>query len=149
MRKRILMIVVLCLFILNPIKVLALSPQVLINHHSYSEETETKIVDTKKEETSKNKRSILGELKYRLFEKDTRDLWDYLLLAIFVVGLLIVMVFMNTHYYIVKVPHEKEIAKLEDNDLVLVEKIEPKKSATKKNTITTVNKKRVYKKRDE
>lgn len=49
---------------------------------------------------------IFEELHYRLFEKDTKDFFDYLLLAIFIIGLLIVMVFQNTHHYVVVRPKE-------------------------------------------
>lgn len=144
MRKKILMVVILCFIILNLVKVSALSPQILISHHSYDEETKTSIANNKEEKGIEKKRSILGELKYRLFEKDTRDLWDYLLLAIFVVGLLIVMVLMNTHYYVVKIPKEKKRYVLEENDLKLVEKLESKKETNK-----NYYKKRNYKKKDE
>lgn len=55
-------------------------------------------------------RNLFEEFYYRLFLKDTRDFYDYVMLGTFVVGLLIVMVFQNTHYYVVKkieVPEEK------------------------------------------
>ena len=47
-------------------------------------------------------RNLFEEFYYRLFLKDTRDFYDYVMLGTFVVGLLIVMVFQNTHYYVVK-----------------------------------------------
>lgn len=47
-------------------------------------------------------RNLFEEFYYRLFLKDTRDFYDYVMLGTFVVGLLIVMVLQNTHYYVVK-----------------------------------------------
>ena len=47
-------------------------------------------------------RNLFEEFYYRLFIKDTRDFYDYVMLGTFIVGLLIVMVFQNTHYYVVK-----------------------------------------------
>lgn len=47
-------------------------------------------------------RNLFEEFYYRLFLKDTKDFYDYVMLGTFIVGLLIVMVFQNTHYYVVK-----------------------------------------------
>ena len=47
-------------------------------------------------------RNLFEEFYYRLFLKDTRDFYDYVMLGTFIVGLLIVMVFQNTHYYVVR-----------------------------------------------
>jgi hypothetical protein len=143
MRNRVILAMILFLVFIIPTKVIALTPQILINYHSYGEETETNtIVDDEKEEETKF--SILGAMKYRLFEKDTRDGWDYLLLATFAVGILIVLVYKNTHYYIVKIPKEKDVVEIADNDIELVDKIEPKEKVAKKSTA----KKRTYKKKD-
>ena len=51
-------------------------------------------------------RNIFEEFYYRLFLKDTRDFYDYIMLGTFIVGLLIVMIFQNTHYYTVKIEEE-------------------------------------------
>ena len=48
-------------------------------------------------------KNLFEEFYYRLFIKDTRDFYDYVMLGTFIVGLLIVMIFQNTHYYTVKV----------------------------------------------
>lgn len=47
-------------------------------------------------------RNLFEDFYYRLFIKETRDFYDYVMLGTFIVGLLIVMVFQNTHYYVVK-----------------------------------------------
>lgn len=53
-------------------------------------------------EVVEKKMNVFEELHYRMFLKDTRDFFDYVLLAIFIVGLLIVLVFKNTHYVVVQ-----------------------------------------------
>ena len=67
-------------------------------------------VQVEREETM----NIFENFYYRLFEKDTQDFFDYIILGIFVVGLLIVMVLQNTHYYMVMVPYESQEL-LDDN----------------------------------
>ncbi len=59
-------------------------------------------------EQKQEERNFLEEFYYRMFEKDTKDFFDYVLLGIFIVGLLIVMVLQNTHYYTVRKETPKE-----------------------------------------
>lgn len=69
-------------------------------------ETSKVLQEEETSEVVEKKMNLFEELHYRLFLKDTRDFFDYLLLAIFVVGLLIVLVFKNTHYVVVQKPLE-------------------------------------------
>lgn len=128
--------IVICMFWFSyfaPTIANALTPQILAS--------ETGNVETKK-------MNIIENLSYRLFEKDTRDAWDYLLLAILVVGLLIVMVFQNTRYYIVT-KKEEPISDLllEENNLTLVEQITPVEKVISENRESVKHKPRRPKRR--
>lgn len=71
------------------------------------------------------KMNLFEEFYYRMFEKDTaRDFFDYILLTIFIVGLLIVMVFQNTHYVVVSTPKETIL----DEEPVEIESIQVEES---------------------
>ena len=71
------------------------------------------------------KMNIFEEFYYRMFEKDTKkDFFDYVLLAIFIVGLLIVMVFQNTHYVVVERANETIL----EEEPVEIESIEVEKA---------------------
>lgn len=93
--NRIIVIFTLFLMICIPMSICALADDVV------AQEEDVAVVEG---------RNLFEEFYYRLFLKDTRDFYDYVMLGTFVVGLLIVMVFQNTHYYVVKkieVPEEK------------------------------------------
>lgn len=53
-------------------------------------------------------RNPLEELYYRLVLKDTKDFYDYVIFGILCVGLVIIMIFQNTHYYTVTVNKDKK-----------------------------------------
>jgi len=74
------------------------------------------------EERMEERSGPISHLGYRLFEKSDRDVWDYILLTIFAIGLLIVMVFKNTKSYVLS--RAKDEVLLEENNLDLVESIE-------------------------
>jgi len=75
------------------------------------------------EEVVKQKRNIFEEFHYRVFLKDTRDFFDFVLLGIFITGLLIVLVFKNTHYVVVQKSLEAKTF-LETGNVYSVDEIE-------------------------
>ena len=92
--NRIIVVFTLFLMICIPISICAFADDVV------AQEENIEVVE---------ERNLFEEFYYRLFLKDTKDFYDYVMLGIFIVGLLIVMVFQNTHYYVVKkidVPEE-------------------------------------------
>lgn len=74
-------------------------------------------------EQKEERMNVFENFYYRLFEKDTKDFFDYVLLGIFIVGLLIVMVLQNTHYYTVMVPYESEKFLEEPNNENVIEEV--------------------------
>ncbi len=98
------------------------------------EETDSEIVVEEQKSIG-----ILEDLYYRLFEKDTKDFFDYVLLAIFIIGLLIVMVLQNTHRYTVTIidspkTSSKKEEVIEEDKIIYQEEpiIEKKKKEHKK-----------------
>ncbi len=89
------------------------------------EEQLSKVTSEKEtEEVVKKKRNIFEEFHYRVFLKDTRDFFDFILLGIFITGLLIVLVFKNTHYVVVQKSLEAKTF-LETGNTYSVEEISP------------------------
>lgn len=85
--NRIIVVFTLFLMICIPISICAFADDVV------AQEENIEVVE---------ERNLFEEFYYRLFLKDTKDFYDYVMLGTFIVGLLIVMVFQNTHYYVVK-----------------------------------------------
>jgi hypothetical protein len=76
-------------------------------------------------------KNLFEEFYYRLFIKDTRDFYDYVMLGTFIVGLLIVMVFQNTHYYTVKV-EKSTVEMVKEEPKIIVKEDNKRKSSPKK-----------------
>ena len=90
--NRVIITITILLMLCVPISICALTEEV-------SEEATS--------ETVVEKRNVFEELYYRIVLKDTRDFYDYVIFGILAIGLLIVMIFQNTHYYVVKVNKEE------------------------------------------
>lgn len=95
-------------------------PVYAIEKNTSSLKEEVEIVE--KEE----KLNLFENFYYRLFEKDTKDFFDYSLMGVFIVGLLIVMVLQNTHYTVVKNQKETKLVLVEAP--VVEEKLEEKET---------------------
>lgn len=73
----------------------------LVSYHSYGVTTEEKqLIAEEKQEENKPGRNIIAELKYRLFEKDTRDAVDYIILATLFSLMVLVIIALNKHSYV-------------------------------------------------
>ena len=93
--NRIIIVFTLFLMICIPISICAFADDVVAQEES---------IDVIEE------RNLFEDFYYRLFLKDTKDFYDYVMLGTFIVGLLIVMIFQNTHYYVIKkidIPEEE------------------------------------------
>ena len=132
---RVKIFIVICIFwfsSVTPTMANALTPQILASETA---------------ELGSKKMNFLENLEYRLFEKETRDTWDYLLLAIFIVALLIVMVFQNTRYYVITKKEDMFPNRLlEDNNLSLVDQIIVQEKVIDENRKTESHKPRKQKK---
>ncbi len=88
--------------------------------------TPQQLLTSSQTEEKVEKRNLFEEFYYRLVLKDTRDFFDYVLLGILIVGLLIVMVFQNTHYVVVKTSPSTFL----EEEPVQIETIEVEKEET-------------------
>ncbi len=91
-----------------------------LSFHGFSVYAESRVeqnVSLNENSSNQVERNFFEELHYRIVLKDEpKDFFDYVIFATFVVGLLIVMVFQNTHYIIITKPLEEvEILKDENN----------------------------------
>lgn len=86
-------------------------------------------------------KNLFEEFYYRLFLKDTRDIYDYVMLGTFIVGLLIVMVFQNTHYYTVKV-EKTTVEMLKEEPKIIIKDDNKLNSSPKKRTNNKYQKKK-------
>lgn len=126
--NRVIVIFTLILTLCIPISICALTEEVVVD------EGNNEIIED---------RNLFEEFYYRLVLKDTKDFYDYIMLGTFVVGLLIVMVFQNTHYYTVQVKEEtKTPVKKQYNK----PKYENQNNSEKKNNYH--KKKKYYKKKN-
>lgn len=87
-----------------------------------SASTQTLLLN-EKEEVSNEKMNFFEEMEYRIIYKDTKDFFDYVIFGTAVVALLIVMVFQNTHYVIIRRPIEQENF-LEESNNYTIEEVE-------------------------
>lgn len=86
-------------------------------------------------------RNIFEDFYYRLVLKDTRDFYDYVMFGIFIIGMLIVLVLKNTHYYTVRIQKEEPL------ELLLIEEPNKEESKNDDNSKNNSPKKRTYKKK--
>lgn len=105
--NRVIVIFTLILMVCIPFSICAFTEEVMASDGEYE------VVE---------ERNLFEEFYYRLFLKDTRDFYDYVMLGTFIVGLLIVMVFQNTHYYVVKVEKPTIELKKEETKIVVENK---------------------------
>jgi len=105
MKKKFIFILIVCLFYFIPIETNALNATIRYQTEDI-------------EETS----GPISHLRHMLFEKETRDAEDYILLAVFSVGLLIVIVMKNKKWYVPVWPKKNKF--LEENNINLIEEIE-------------------------